>query len=96
MHNCSKLNIKFTAYFLVVMNLKIAVCDDESKYIKDIELHLKQYFSEKGLLLNLYKYNNASELLNSKINFDIVFLDIEMPEVNGIELGKNFKAKIPI
>lgn len=95
MHNCSKLNIKFTAYFLVMMNLKIAVCDDEIKYIKDIELHLKQYFHEKGLLLNLYKYNNASDLLNSKINFDIVFLDIEMPEVNGIELGKKLQSINP-
>lgn len=75
--------------------MKIAICDDEIKYINDAERHLKQYFSEHGLTLNLYKYSNGTDLLNSNKNFDIVFLDIEMPDINGIELGKKLQSSNP-
>lgn len=75
--------------------MKIAICDDEIKYINDIEQHLKQYFIEHGLSLDLFKYSNSDELLKSHNNFDIVFLDIEMPDINGIELGKKLKSSNP-
>lgn len=75
--------------------MKIAICDDEIKYVNDIEHHLKQYFSEHGLTLNLYKYDNGIDLLNSDVNFNIVFLDIEMPDINGIELGKKLQGTNP-
>lgn len=75
--------------------MRIAICDDDIKYVKDVERHLKQYFSEHGLSLDLSKYNNGTDLLNSNINFDIVFLDIEMPNINGIELGKKLQKSNP-
>lgn len=75
--------------------MRIAICDDEIKYVNDAERHLKQYFSEHGLTLNLYKYSNGTDLLNSNKNFDIVFLDIEMPDINGIELGKKLQSSNP-
>lgn len=75
--------------------MKIAICDDEIEYVNDIEQHLKQYFTEHGLSLNLFKYNNGIELLNSQNSFDIAFLDIEMPDINGIELGKKLQNANP-
>lgn len=75
--------------------MKIAICDDEIEYVNDIEQHLKQYFTEHGLSLNLFKYINGIELLNSQNSFDIAFLDIEMPDINGIELGKKLQSTNP-
>ena len=75
--------------------MKIAICDDEIEYVNDIEQHLKQYFTEHGLSLNLFKYINGIELLNSQNSFDIAFLDIEMPDINGIELGKKLQNANP-
>lgn len=75
--------------------MRTAICDDEIKYINDIERHLNQYFSEHGLSFNLLKYDNGIDLLNSDNNFDIVFLDIEMPDINGIELGKKLQNANP-
>ena len=75
--------------------MNIAICDDDIKCINDVERHLKQYFSEHGLTLNLFKYSNGAELLDSDNSFDIVFLDIEMPDINGIELGKKLQSSNP-
>lgn len=75
--------------------MKIAICDDEIGYVNDVECRLKKYFSEHGLSLNLDKYNSGVELLNSGKDFDIVFLDIEMPDINGIELGKRLQKTNP-
>lgn len=75
--------------------MRIAICDDEIKYVNDVERHLKQYFSEHGLTLNLFKYANGTDLLNSNMDFDIAFLDIEMPDINGIELGKKLQGTNP-
>lgn len=75
--------------------MKIAICDDEIKYINDVEKHLNQYFSEHGLSLTLFEYDNGADLLNANIEFDIVFLDIEMPGINGIELGRKLQESNP-
>ena len=75
--------------------MKIAVCDDEIECVNDVEKHLKQYFKEHGLSLNLYKYANGKDLLNSDLDFDIVFLDIEMPNIDGITLGKELQNSNP-
>lgn len=75
--------------------MKIAICDDEIEYINDVERHLKEYFSNHGLSYTLFKYDNGVALLNSDNDFDIVFLDIEMPDINGIELGKRLQTANP-
>lgn len=75
--------------------MKIAICDDEIEYIEDVEKHLNQYFSENGLSLELFKFNRSSDILNSCLNFDITFLDIEMDDVNGIEVGRALKKVNP-
>lgn len=75
--------------------MRIAICDDEIKYINDVECHLKQYFNEHGLTFDLFKYNSGADLLNSGNAFDIVFLDIEMDDINGIELGKKLQRANP-
>jgi len=78
---------------LELVYLKIAICDDEQEYIEDVEKHLKQYFSENGLSLELFKFSSSSDILNSCKNFDIALLDVEMDGVNGIEIGKELKKE---
>ncbi len=39
----------------------------------------------------LHTYTKSKLLLQSNIrNYDIIFLDIEMPEMNGIEIAKKY------
>ena len=68
--------------------MKIAVCDDSSQYRQIIINNLKEItlmpnfscteFSSSEDLL--YSYNNGEK-------FDIIFLDVEMGEIDGVEAG---------
>ena len=75
------------------MEYRIAICDDNFEYLKDIERYLIRidkkdckydYFSSGEDLLKMYK-NNA-------YIYDAIFLDMEMQELNGIDTA-NFIRK---
>ena len=72
--------------------MKIAICDDSIEYA-----HLAlSLLSEYGVDNNdITVYTNGNELLGSYNNFenafDVIFLDMEMPDINGIETGKKLR-----
>ena len=73
--------------------MKIAICDDELSICQEMKNVLLSYFSDKLIDAEIYDYNNGEDLLNSEINFDMAFLDVEMPMLDGIETGKSLKQK---
>ena len=73
----------------------IAICDNEQEFINDIRKHLKQYSSEHGLTFEIYEFCSGADILSSKIVFDIAFLDIEMKDINGIEVGRKLQNENP-
>lgn len=75
--------------------MKIAICDDEEEYIRDVERHINQYCFEHGVTVEIYKYNNGKDLLEENVKFNIAFLDIEMDEMNGIEIGRRLQKSNP-
>ncbi len=75
--------------------MKLAICDDELKIRKEIKKSLSNYFSENLIDAEIHDYENGEDLLNSEINFDMAFLDVEMPMLDGIETGKSLKNKHP-
>ena len=73
----------------------IAICDDEQEFINASRKHLKQYSSEHGLTFEIYEFCSGADILSSKIVFDIAFLDIEMKDINGIEVGRKLQNENP-
>lgn len=68
--------------------INIAVCDDNELYVSELENLIKKYFEEKNIDFRVDLYTNSDELYNSRDFYDIYFLDVEMPEINGIEIAK--------
>ena len=69
--------------------MKIAVCDDEKILRKQLSAYIKSY-SDKS---SVDEYENGWELLNSNVYYDIIFLDIEMPGINGMDVAEILRNK---
>lgn len=73
--------------------IKIAICDDDQRFINNVKQHLDFYSNENNVSFQVFEYSNGLELLNSRDIFNIALLDVEMPETNGIVLGKELRKR---
>lgn len=73
--------------------MKIAICDDELSIIQNITAYLHEYSAEKHIDFELCTFSSGQELLECNEKFNIAILDVEMPEIDGIELGKKLREK---
>lgn len=74
------------------MNKKILIVDDE----KNITLTLKELFVSKGYdVLLAFTGKEAMGHLSREKGINLILLDIQIPEVNGVEILKQVKRKYP-
>lgn len=70
---------------------RIGICDDAWKDLQKIEVALSEaveILGEQKISLHLYTDPHKMREEDHKKKFDLVFLDLEMPEVHGFELAK--------
>lgn len=75
--------------------LEIAVCDDNRKELKHVASVLQDIFSKKKIYFKLKLFTAVDELITYKGKNDIVILDIEMGDQNGIDIGCRLRKKNP-
>lgn len=72
--------------------MRILICDDDIDTAKQLEKILQIFFKNNSLKIpDITIYHNGADLLSDTGTKDIVFLDIEMPGVNGIYVGNELK-----
>ena len=75
------------------MNYKIALCDDDTNYMDELEKLLKKC-SQQEDLLETVKCTSGEQLLNSDIdNADVVFLDIQLKGMDGNEISVELRKR---
>ncbi len=76
------------------MKLKIAICDDEAAQ-REYLCHIVTAWANRNRhLVQVKQYEGAQSFLfdyEEEKDFDILLLDIEMPEINGIALAKTVR-----
>lgn len=72
--------------------MRIAVCDDEQKFRDDIRDHIDKLYSSLDVIVDAYE--DGRRLLDRfrESPYDIVFLDIEMPLMDGITVAKSLRS----
>lgn len=65
---------------------RVAIVEDDEQDAKQLRQLLERYAEEKGLNIVIDTYQNAVVFLtNYQARFDVIFMDIEMPYINGME-----------
>lgn len=74
--------------------LKIAVVDDEQVYIDQIQEYIAQYAEEKNRDIQTAVFHDGKELLEDyRSGYDIILLDIEMNEMDGMEAAREIRKQ---
>ena len=74
--------------------MRIAICDDNSQDIEKIRSYVTEYFAEKKRNIeDVALFESGEALLSDPGPKDIVFLDMEMPGLDGVYVGKALKQK---
>ncbi len=73
--------------------MKIAVCDDEPIICQQISELIIAYSPSEPVLIKTFTSGYA--LLNAEDSFDLVFLDIQLPDIDGLAVGEQLLSKDP-
>lgn len=69
--------------------MKIAILDDETHCVESLVLHINSLFPEATIVYKSNKPLVAVDVLK-RIEVDLLFLDVEMPLMNGFEFLEQF------
>lgn len=69
--------------------MKIAIVDDERIWLEKIHNYVKQYFAKMEVLVK--SFSSGEGFLNSRDDYQIVFMDIEMPGQDGFSVLQEYR-----
>lgn len=77
--------------------IHVALCDDDPHFLKQLLQATAQWFTERQIIFSAIEFSSAKHLLDSvkETSYDVFFLDIEMPEVDGMQLAKLIRETLP-
>lgn len=75
------------------MSKKVIFVDDSKTVLASVELAVEELVKEG--LIDFTTYSNPLEFLeeieSNKVNYDLLFTDINMPQMTGLELSQKLK-----
>lgn len=77
--------------------LRIAICDDDKTLCNHMELIIFEHCAKNSLHIDVevfYSGVKLCEFIQNEHDFDLIFLDIEMSEINGVEVGTIIREKM--
>lgn len=73
--------------------MRIAICDDEPYFRKELVNALDIYSRMYKTDIITYEFSNGLELLASKLSFDLIFMDYQMDDKNGIDTIRGLRKR---
>jgi len=71
--------------------MKIAICDDEKNWREYIQQSINEYMGKNGYQAETDLFPGGNELLLSKEEYSLIFLDVEMADTNGLEVARKIR-----
>lgn len=73
--------------------IKIGLCDDEQNVLEELKNIILECIDELQEEFEIYDYSCGNDVFPDVEKLDLIFLDIEMSGMDGIETGKAIKKK---
>lgn len=71
--------------------IRIAIVEDRDSEALVLEEYIKRYSKESGELFQVSRFSNALAFLNPYQGFDLVFMDIQMPYMDGLSAAAKLR-----
>ncbi|MDY5577435.1 MAG: LytTR family DNA-binding domain-containing protein [Lachnospiraceae bacterium] len=73
--------------------IRISVCDDNTSFLENAVSIIKKWSEQSGIAVEIFSFDNGDDLItkNEVCRMDIIFLDIIMPLLNGMETAKEIR-----
>lgn len=79
-----------------VADMKIAIIEDEQMHTDLLEDYLRQWSGKKAVAVEIQAFPSAESFLfvwEDTNDFDILFVDIQMREMNGMEMARKIRKR---
>jgi DNA-binding LytR/AlgR family response regulator len=75
--------------------LQIAICDDEEKCLENTKSMIESWANTTSLQIKIHCFDNGDSLIRESENtqYNIVFLDIFMPAINGMDVARELRQR---
>lgn len=73
--------------------MRVAVCDDEAEYCKQMQKMIEKMYHSLDVIVDTYQTGRDLLRQFEKQNYDLIFLDIEMPGIDGISLARRLRDR---
>ncbi len=71
----------------------IAICDDSSIFRHELRSYIVNYKKDRRVPIDIYEFNDGNKLLSADLIFDIIFLDYQMPSLDGMTTARRLRSK---
>lgn len=68
--------------------MQIAICDDDMVFADKLKLLVESGFEAINVKSDISVFSNGAAFISAGCKYDAVFLDIDMPEINGFDIAE--------
>lgn len=74
--------------------MRIAICDDEKQIRELLKDKIQKYYFSKSITFSIALFENGEKVLEYDLDqIDVLFLDVDMPGRNGMQIAKLIREK---
>lgn len=73
--------------------MKMALCDDSREFRLHLNELCEQFFCKENISVEIDNFSSGQALLESTSCYDLILLDMDMPEMTGTEVGSVLRER---